>query len=106
MQPCTESPGFLFDTLYMAAPELLSPTTTVPALKPLPEFVVVEEKAENVPYPAIAPRTPTMSTDESRRRGAAADGPTLRPVMLFPIGSRLAPKSQALARRRRAPRAP
>src|SRR5438067_13614163 len=58
MQVETESPGFLFETLYIAAPRSLSPITTVPAEKRLPEFTVVPENEASVVQPATAPMAP------------------------------------------------
>src|ERR671930_652843 len=58
MQATVASPGFLFETLYMADPESLSVMYTVPAAKVLPLLSVVLEKAENVAHPAMLPTTP------------------------------------------------
>src|SRR5438093_5183417 len=63
MQAWTESPGFFPLTLYMAAPASLSPITTVPEANWLLLFVVVLEKAENVPIPARVATRPTTTSD-------------------------------------------
>ena len=67
MHEVAASPGFAFETLYIALPESLSLRTTVPAENELPSFEVVLLNAENVPTPATAPTRP-MIRSVSRSR--------------------------------------
>src|SRR5438093_1128693 len=67
MHALAESPGLAFDTVYIALPESLSVSVTVPAENELPSFDVVLEKAENVPKPAIAPTRPITSNVSNTR---------------------------------------
>src|SRR5205823_12195790 len=65
MHDVAESPGFAFETLYIAVPESLSLRTTVPAENELPSFDVVLLNAENVPTPATAPTRPMIRSVSS-----------------------------------------
>ncbi len=59
MQVVTVSPGFLPDTLYIAAPASLSLIVTEPVANVLAVFEVVPENAAKVENPAAVPTTPT-----------------------------------------------